>query len=143
MLKQIIPSNICLSCDVCCRFLDRDASLRPLFLAHEITSKIKLRLDKTSRVELKEFQNMYICPFFNTKSNKCAIYSKRPFDCQLYPFAVMFDEKHEKIVLGIDKKCPFALNPENTRLIKENFHYLVDLLEKKENASLIAKNPKI
>ena len=141
MLKQIIPSNICLSCDVCCRFLDKDADLRPFFLAHEITSKIKPYLDKTSRLELKEFQNMYICPFFNTKSNKCAIYSKRPFDCQLYPFAVMFDEKHEKIVLGIDKKCPFALNPENTRLIKENFHYLVDLLEKKENASLIAKNP--
>ena len=141
MLKQIIPSNICLSCDVCCRFLDKDADLRPFFLAHEITSKIKPYLDKTSRLELKEFQNMYICPFFNTKSNKCAIYSKRPFDCQLYPFAVMFDEKHEKIVLGIDKKCPWAINPENTRLIKENFHYLVDLLEKKENASLIAKNP--
>lgn len=141
MIKQIIPSKLCLSCDVCCRFLDKDAVLRPLFLPHEITSKIKPHLDKTSRVELKEFQNIYTCHFFNTKNNKCAIYSKRPFDCQLYPFSVMFDEKHEKIVLGIDKKCPFATNPENHDLIKNHFHYLVDLLENKESSSLIAKNP--
>lgn len=141
MIKQIIPSKFCLSCDVCCRFQDKNAALRPLFLAHEITSKIKSRLDKTSRPELKEFRNMYACPFFNIKNNKCAIYSKRPFDCRLYPFTVMFDEKREKVVLGIDKKCPFAVNPENTQLIKKSFHYLVDLLEKKEMAALIAKNP--
>ena len=141
MLKQIIPSNVCLSCDVCCRFLDKNAALRPLFLAYEITSRIKPRLDKSGRVKLKPCLDMYICPFFNPKNNKCSIYSKRPFDCQLYPFTIMFDKRHERIVLGIDKKCPWAINPENTRLIKEAFHYLVDLLEKKETASLIVKNP--
>jgi len=140
MLKQIIPAKLCLSCDVCCRFLDKNAALRPLFLPHEITSKLKPHLDKSCRIKLKPFQNIHACCFFNA-NNKCVIYSKRPFDCQLFPFAVMFDEKREKIVLGIDKKCPFATDPKNGNIIKNYFHYLVDLLEDKKTASLIAENP--
>ena len=139
--KQIIPTKLCLSCDVCCRFIDKDAALRPLFLPHEITSKIKPHLDKSCRVKLKPFQDIHACAFFNTKNNKCAVYSKRPLDCQLYPFTIMFDENREKIVLGIDKKCPFAVDPKNHNIIKDHFHYLVDLLEEKKMASLIAKNP--
>ncbi len=141
MLKQIVPSKLCLSCNVCCRFLDKNAPLAPLFLAHEITQKIKPHLDKSCRVKLKPWQDMHACYFFNAKNNKCTIYSKRPFDCQLYPFTIMFDEKREKIILGIDKKCPFSALPENENSIKNYFHYLVDLMEKKEFASLIAGNP--
>jgi len=141
MLKQIIPSKLCLSCDVCCRFIDKSAVLAPLFLPNEITPKIKPYLDKSGRVTLKPFKDIYACPFFNTKKNKCFIYSKRPLDCRLYPFAIMFDEKREKIILGIDKKCPFSVNSGNEALIKNYFHYLADLLEKKEIASRIAINP--
>jgi hypothetical protein len=140
-ITNIIPSKSCLSCDVCCRFIDKNAALRPFFLPHEITPKIKPYLDKSGRVILKPFQDMHICPFFNTKNNKCSIYSKRPFDCGLYPFAIMFDEKREKIILGIDKKCPFSIDAKNQASIKNYFYYLSDLLEKKETASIIAKNP--
>ncbi|MCX5687942.1 MAG: phosphatidylglycerol lysyltransferase domain-containing protein, partial [Candidatus Omnitrophica bacterium] len=56
-------------------------------------------------------------------------------------FAIMFDEKREKIILGIDKKCQFSANPSYDNAIKNYFHYLVNLLEKKETACLIAKNP--
>jgi len=132
VLKQIIPSKICLSCDVCCRFPDEDAGLAPVFLPHEI---------KPGRVKLKPCGDIYICPFFKTKNKKCSIYSKRPLDCRLYPFAIMFDEKRERIILGIDKKCPVSVNPAYEDSIKNYFHYLVDLLEQKDFASLIAKNP--
>ncbi|MFA5388160.1 MAG: phosphatidylglycerol lysyltransferase domain-containing protein [Candidatus Omnitrophota bacterium] len=141
MLKQIISSKFCLSCDVCCRFLDIKAQLRPVFLPFEITSRIKPHLDETRRVKLKPFKNMYTCRFFGKTGNKCSIYAKRPFDCRLYPFAIMFDEKRENIILGIDKKCPFAVEPGNERTIKNYFHYLVELLERKDIASSIAENP--
>ena len=141
MLKQIITSKICLSCDVCCRFLDENASLSPIFLPHEITPKVKPNLDKSGRAKLKPCDRLYVCSFFKTKNNKCSIYSKRPLDCRLYPFAIMFDEKREHIVLGIDKLCPFSANPAYQDSIKNYFHYLVDLLEQKEFASLIARNP--
>ncbi len=140
-ITQIIPNKLCFSCDVCCRFLDKNALLAPLFLPHEITPKIKHHLGKSCRVKLKPWQDMHTCYFFNSKNNKCTIYSKRPFDCQLYPFTIMFDEKREKIVLGIDKKCPFSAIPEMGNSIKNYFHYLVDLLEKKEIATLVARNP--
>jgi len=140
-LKEIIPKKYCFSCNVCCRFLNKDAGLAPLFLPREISPKIKPYLDKKGRVKLKPCHDMHICPFFNPEKNICSIYSRRPFDCQLYPFSIMFDEKREKVILGIDKKCPFATNPENENLIKNYFHYLVELLEKKESAHLISKNP--
>ncbi|MCX5692347.1 MAG: phosphatidylglycerol lysyltransferase domain-containing protein [Candidatus Omnitrophica bacterium] len=140
-ITQIIPGKLCLSCDVCCRFIDRNASLAPLFLSAEITTKIKPYLDKSGRVKLKPFRDMHACAFFNTKNNRCSVYSKRPFDCRLYPFAIMFDENRENIILGIDKKCPFSVNAGNEALIKNYFHYLADLLEKKEIASVIAENP--
>ncbi|MDO8603187.1 MAG: phosphatidylglycerol lysyltransferase domain-containing protein [Candidatus Omnitrophota bacterium] len=141
MLKQITPSKICLSCDVCCRFLDKNAGLAPVFLPHEITLKIKPFLGKSGRVRLKSCKDIYACPFFKIKNNKCAIYPKRPLDCRLYPFAIMFDGKREEIILGIDKKCPFSANPAYQGSIKNYFHYLVDLLEKKDISALIAGNP--
>ena len=140
-ITQIIPDKLCLSCDVCCRFIDNNAPLAPIFLAGEITRKIKPLLDKSCRVKLKPFQDMHACSFFNAEKNKCSIYSKRPFDCRLYPFAIMFDKGREKIILGIDKKCPFSVKAGNEALIKDYFHYLSDLLEKKEVASMIAENP--
>jgi len=141
ILKQIIPKEYCLSCDVCCRFIDIRSPLAPVFLSGEINKKIKPHLGKSCRVKLKPLSNLNICSFFNIKNYKCGIYAKRPFDCQLYPFTIMFDEKKEMVVLGIDKKCPFAANLENHGSIKNYFHYLVDLLEEKKTASLIAENP--
>ena len=36
-LPQLVPSRICLQCDVCCRFPDPDSVLRPYFSENEIT----------------------------------------------------------------------------------------------------------
>ncbi|MFA6350662.1 MAG: hypothetical protein WCY12_07060, partial [Candidatus Omnitrophota bacterium] len=62
-ITNIIPGKLCLSCDVCCRFIDKNAALRPFFFPHEITQKIKPYLDKSGRVILKPFQDTHICPF--------------------------------------------------------------------------------
>lgn len=140
-LKRLIPQKICLTCDVCCRFLVKFSPLAPLFLPNEITPKIKPYLTKTCRLKLKWGKFIYTCPFFNTANNKCRIYPKRPFDCQLYPFVIMFDGKKEKIILGIDTKCPFIKDDKNGNLIKKYSLKLSELLEEKGNALLIAASP--
>ena len=142
-LTQFIPSKLCLNCDVCCRFLDKNSPLAPLFLPNEITLRIKPYLSKSNRVKLKYFPaiNACACPFFNIANNKCRIYPKRPFDCRLYPFILMFDEKKERIILGIDTKCPFAIDKKNEPLIKKRSGELINLLEKKVVTSLMASNP--
>lgn len=136
-----IPNNLCLSCDVCCRFPDADSPLAPLFLPHEIGPSIKPYLNTSCCVKLKRSIDIYTCPFFNAKNNKCTIYSKRPFDCRIYPFAIMFDKDHKKIVLGIDTKCPFAQDNKNEAFIKKWSDKLISLLEDKKHAKLIAQNP--
>jgi len=47
------------------------------------------------------------CPAFDPASARCLIYDRRPFDCQLYPLALMWNERHDEVVLGWDSKCPF------------------------------------
>ena len=39
-LYQIIPSEVCFSCDVCCRFLEADSPLAPIFTEIETEKAI-------------------------------------------------------------------------------------------------------
>ncbi|MFA4991011.1 MAG: phosphatidylglycerol lysyltransferase domain-containing protein [Candidatus Omnitrophota bacterium] len=138
---QIVPEKICLACDVCCRFIDKDSPLRPFFFPKEITAGIRPRLDKSGRISLKKHPDIHTCPFFNLKNNKCAIYAKRPLDCRLYPFTVMFGVNKEKIILGLDTKCPFAADSKNQAALKKYSSWLVSALETEKAAGLIASNP--
>src|SRR5437016_3656654 len=44
-LPQHVPSRVCLSCDVCCRFPEADSFLRPYFTAQEITEAVSRGID--------------------------------------------------------------------------------------------------
>jgi uncharacterized protein len=116
VLPQLVPSRICLTCDVCCRFPDPDSALRPYFVENEITEAL------AGGVEEKAFPNRhgsqvipvpdpqgdgYICPAFDVATSTCRIYEQRPLDCQLYPLALMWNEPHDQVLLGWDTKCPF------------------------------------
>jgi len=54
------------------------------------------------------------CIYFDTFTNRCLIYSKRPIECRLYPF--LFDFSTNNIEIKLDKKfCikgPVALIPQ-------------------------------
>jgi len=115
-LPQLVPSRICLSCDVCCRFPEADSFLRPYFTAEEIGYAIARGIDP------RHFPNPaggqvtvvpnpagqgYICPAFDPSTSYCRIYDVRPLDCQLYPFTVMWSRDGAEVVLGWDAKCPF------------------------------------
>jgi hypothetical protein len=49
----------------------------------------------------------YVCPAFDSTTSTCRIYEQRPFDCQLYPLALMWNEAQDQVLLGWDTKCPF------------------------------------
>jgi len=115
-LPQLVPSKRCLSCDVCCRFPEKDSLLAPYFTAEEIQKAI------ARGVSAERFSNPdgcnitliphpqgdgYICPAFDPTTNGCRIYEDRPLDCQLYPLALMWDASKTTVLLGYDRKCPF------------------------------------
>lgn len=111
-LKQIVPSSLCLTCDVCCRFPEETSFLAPFFTGEEIAllelsgKRFFTTPTKGSKIRLERHGDGCICPYFDPKTQYCKIYGERPLDCRIYPFALMRDQDG-KAVLGIDTKCPF------------------------------------
>lgn len=116
---QIVPSQVCLSCNVCCRFPDRHSAFRPYFTEFEIQQAVLGGIDAShflnsagSHVEAvpNPLGEGYVCPAFDPETSHCRIYEVRPLDCQLYPFLMMWDQDREGVYLGWDRKCPFLVD---------------------------------
>ena len=116
MIKQFVPSEICLSCQGCCRFKEEYSPWAPrLFtcdiqalLEHAIppsliTQEKTIRLLPVGPVQQHCSGEGFICPFLG-KENKCKIYEFRPFECQLYPF--LLHREGQSLYLALDIQCP-------------------------------------
>ncbi|RKU10494.1 hypothetical protein C6503_19680 [Candidatus Poribacteria bacterium] len=148
-LYQIIPSEVCFSCDVCCRFLEADSPLAPIFTEKEKKNAVADGADptlfrpqadgKSAQIQLKPHNDFYICPFFAPETSHCTIYPIRPLDCQLYPFALMFSEDGNAVVLGVDTLCPFGEENIETEAFQRHICDVIDYVESEEViAQLIA-----
>lgn len=112
-LPQIVPSALCLTCDVCCRFPEEDSFLIPYFTGDELAQMRapELRFFPSrgtlgAKVRLIPGEEGCRCPYFDPQTHHCQIYERRPLDCRIYPFSIM-RETTGQVVLGIDTKCPF------------------------------------
>ena len=149
-LKQIVPGHTCLSCDVCCRFLDQQSHLAPIFTKEEFDKAVQARLsadlfqnsrDGSSRqIRLKPYRDLFICPAFDPNTQQCTIYEHRPLDCQIYPLAIMRDIDGQKVVLGIDPICPFAEAKIQTQSFQHYADHISSFLESEIVVNRIAQN---
>ena len=149
-LYQIIPSEVCFSCDVCCRFLEADSPLAPIFTETEREKVVAQGTDpslfypqadgKSAQIQLKPHKDFYICPFFDPETSHCTIYPIRPLDCQLYPFALMFSEDGSEVVLGVDTLCPFGEEHLEIETFQQHIHAVIDYIEFEEVTAQIAAN---
>ena len=149
-LHQIIPSDVCFSCDVCCRFLEADSPLAPIFTATETEKVIAAGADpmlfrrqadgKSAQIQLKPHNDLYICPFFEPETSHCTIYSIRPLDCQLYPFALMFSEDGREVMLGVDSLCPFSEAHIETEAFQKHIHHVINYVESDSVTAQILAN---
>lgn len=149
-LQQIIPSEVCFSCDVCCRFLEADSPLAPIFTEKEKENAVVHGADpalfhrqadgKSAQIQLKPHKDFYICPFFEPETSHCTIYPIRPLDCQLYPFALMFSEDGNEVVLGVDTLCPFGEERLETEAFQRHIRHVIDYVESEAVIAQIAAN---
>ena len=149
-LYQIIPSEVCFSCDVCCRFLEADSPLAPIFTENEKGRVVAGGADPTlfrpqadgrsAQIQLKPHDAFYICPFFEPETSHCTIYPIRPLDCQLYPFALMFSEDRSEVVLGVDTLCPFGEEHLETEAFQRHIRDVIDYVESEAIIGQIAAN---
>ncbi len=152
-LSQIIPAEVCFSCDVCCRFLEADSPLAPIFTEAETEKVIAAGADpalfhpqadgKSAQIQLKPHTDFYLCPFFDPETSHCTIYPIRPLDCQLYPFALMRSENGSEVVLGVDTLCPFGEEHLETEAFQRHIRDVINYIESEEVTAQIAANWRI
>jgi uncharacterized protein len=151
VLPQLVPSSTCVRCDVCCRFPDPDSPLRPYFTKEEVSQAIRGGVDERVFPDRGGCQILvvpnpkgdgFLCPAFASQTGTCRIYEQRPFDCQLYPLAIMWNAVQDEVLLGWDAKCPFMPEqlPESIRLHAER---VMELLRQPENISKMANQPRL
>ena len=149
-LEQIVPSKVCLSCDVCCRFLEQDSFLAPIFTETEMEEAIGGGVEahlfrptadgKSAQIKLIPNGDMYICPCFNPETSECTIYPIRPLDCQIYPFALMYNQEQTQVVLGVDMICPYSETEIQTEAFQRYIDYMADFVESDPVVESVAAN---
>lgn len=149
-LYQIIPSEVCFSCDVCCRFLDKNSPLAPIFTNTEKQQVIseganptifKLQKDgSSSQINLRPYEDYYICPFFEPETYICTIYAERPLDCKLYPFTLMLTHDRSRVVLGVDMLCPFSEKQFETEVFQQHLQQVIEYVESEQIITILNKN---
>lgn len=145
MIKQFVPEEVCLKCQGCCRFKEAVGVWLPGVLNEEEDTLKKNSLpcsqDKKIAPVFSEKEGIFFCPLLNRKENKCAIYSERFFDCQLYPFVIT--RKQEKVYLAVDLNCVFIKNNFKSTVFERYVEYLLGLLHSRVYQNILRNNPQI
>jgi|SRR5581483_1529346 len=149
-LPQLVPSEICLECPVCCRFPDKQALLSPFFFPEE-RSQVDLiqtrgtfreaAKGRSSKAELVACGHGFACSFFNPEDHTCQVYEARPLDCSMYPAVIMHSADHQKVLVGADTKCPALKRPLVAARLKNYLNWIQRYLESTTLSSLIRKYP--
>lgn len=150
MIRQFVPSQVCLKCHGCCRFKEENSAWRPCLLDEEIQVLLDKKIPPAAISLDRKIQpvpnpqpqeSAFICAFLEAAANKCRIYDFRPLECQLYPFLIALREK--KVLLTIDLNCPYIKEKINTPEFREYAQYLTDFLNAPEQVRLLRDNPQI
>jgi uncharacterized protein len=152
-LKQFVPSEVCLKCDGCCRYKEADSAWRPklgqdeqaglaaLITAGDILDSqgyIKAIQASSPHAGHSRELERHFCRFLNQGDNTCGIYTKRPFECSLYPF--ILSKAHDAVKVYAHLACPFVQD----HLPRADFDayaaYLKEFFRRAETKGFLSRN---
>ncbi|MCA9401080.1 MAG: YkgJ family cysteine cluster protein [Candidatus Omnitrophica bacterium] len=149
-LKQFLSSQMCLSCDGCCRFDSLNNDWRPKVGAieadHLIQNK-KLKapasragiIDGGGYLPDKACHGLFMCEFFNLEDTTCAIYHHRPFECRLYPFVLT--KRLDKNAVSVHLTCPYIMKMKGSSEYDRYVSYLKDYFTRNDLLVFLQENP--
>jgi hypothetical protein len=150
VVEQIVPSKVCFTCDVCCRFPEADSALRPYFTKDEIQAAIARGISPDafpdhagSKVAVVPHGDGFRCPAFDPTTGHCGIYEDRPLDCRLYPVAVMWNQARDEVLMGWDSKCPFLRENRDSPESRSYVERTAALLESPELVQVFVTNQRL
>ncbi len=128
--KQFVPSEVCLSCDGCCRFKEEDSAWRPKVTEPDIAGaqsqglaeKVLKATSQDRRLKTRCHQDEHLCSFFDPVDHTCGIYPARPFECRLYPF--ILHKRGGETVLSVHTLCPHIQQTRSTQQYMDYLDYL-------------------
>lgn len=149
-IQNFLSSDVCLSCEGCCRF-DKEKSdwrpkvgqseERPIMVSLSLDKKMCAQglIEKGGYLKDKLCHGMYACTFFNPDDSTCGIYHHRPFECRLYPFVLT--KLNQKQVVCVHLPCPYIQQKKEHKKYDEYAEYLKDFFQNPEIASFLEENP--
>ncbi|HET9869591.1 MAG TPA: YkgJ family cysteine cluster protein [bacterium] len=147
-LPQLVPSEVCLECPVCCRFPEKQASLSPFFFPEERAQAEArgegpgaFRRPGASKAELVECGHGFACTFFDPGDHTCRIYPVRPLDCSMYPAAVMWSQDRRQVLMGVDTKCPALGRPDVAARLDHYLDWIQRYLESADVSPSLLRHP--
>jgi Fe-S-cluster containining protein len=145
MIKQFVPSAVCLKCQGCCRFKEAVGVWLPCVLNEEkdILKKNSLLCSQDKKIipVFSEKERIFFCPLLNRKENKCVVYAERFLDCRLYPFVI--NRRQKKVYLSADLNCAFIKDNFKGAGFEKYVEYLLGLLNSRLYPDLLRNNPQI
>jgi Fe-S-cluster containining protein len=142
-LKQFVPSAVCLKCDGCCRYKEADSHWRPklgkddqaglaeLIAAGDIT-------DDQGYIKTIQACGKHFCRFLNSSDNTCGIYTKRPFECLLYPFII--SQTPDAVKVYVHLSCPYVQDNLNRTDFDEYTAYLKEFFNRPDIREFLSHN---
>lgn len=107
-LSQLVSSEVCLKCEGCCRFKEKDSCWRPKVAGSEMEKNPEAFLHQVGddgHILTKSHQGKHCCVFLDPSENTCGIYERRPLECRLYPFVLV--HKQQEVWLSAHLACPY------------------------------------
>lgn len=143
---QLVPQEICLSCQGCCRFKDAQSVWRPKVAPAEIEGNehkndLTWALGQDGYIKTVKVEGQNRCAFLNLGNNKCGVYSGRPFECRLYPFLLTRSKENGRISVSVHLSCSYVQESRYSSEFEKYVGVLKVYLADEKRARFLSNNP--
>ncbi|MBI5150255.1 MAG: YkgJ family cysteine cluster protein [Candidatus Omnitrophica bacterium] len=143
---QIVPQKICLSCQGCCRYKEAESFWRPRIAFEELKGneyKLDLigALGKAACINTVAEKGQNRCSFLDLKTNKCGVYTGRPFECRLYPF--LLTSKNGRVAVSVHLSCPYVQGSRHSPEFEQHVGVLKEYLSGEAQTRFLKNNPEL
>ncbi|MFH0818407.1 MAG: YkgJ family cysteine cluster protein [Patescibacteria group bacterium] len=152
--------NKCLTtCRGCCKFKENRIYFAPKITDKEVANiksnglykkvfypfKNSKKIFQISLVKSKFSKDTFVCPYLDEETQICKIYKMKPFDCEFWPFLLMYDKNRKNVLIAHFNKniCPITHTMSKTKFEDYLNKSLDKWMKKKNIIKLISKYPEL
>lgn len=134
-IKSLVPSEVCLACEGCCRYDLANSPWRPKVGEAE---PLRSSADSDGYLPTRPLLHRHACQFFRAEHGTCIKYNQRPFECALYPGVI--SKEDDMLVCYVHLACPYVQDPANERRVEKYKAYMRDWFQSHSVKAWLSEN---